>query len=76
MKNKVLIKLEVPSLNETFDLFLPVNEILWKINKMLVKCVSDLSNGCFDTTKEYFLANKTTGKIYENNYYKRKPKNK
>ena len=44
MNNKVLVKLLVPELNSSFDIFLPVNELIWKIKKMLVKSISDLTN--------------------------------
>ena len=37
MENKVLIKLLVPALDRNFDLFIPVNELIWKINKLMVK---------------------------------------
>ena len=40
MNNKVLVKLLVPELNSSFDIFLPVNELIWKIKKMLVKSIS------------------------------------
>ena len=33
MNNKVLVKLLVPELNSSFDIFLPVNELIWKIKK-------------------------------------------
>ena len=36
MNNKVLVKLLVPELNSSFDIFLPVNELIWKIKRMLV----------------------------------------
>lgn len=67
MKNKVFIKLIVPELDSSFDLFLPVNEVIWKIKKMLAKCVSDLSSQALDFNLEYNLINKNTGKVYDNN---------
>ena len=41
MNNKVLIKLILPELDTSFDILIPVNEIIWKIKKLLVKSVSD-----------------------------------
>ena len=67
MENKVLIKLTVPSIKESFDLFLPVNEIIWKIKKMLIKSISDLSSIALDDNKEYILLNKDNCHIYHNN---------
>ncbi len=65
--NKVLIRLYVPMLGDFYDIFIPVNEIIWKINKLLVKSVSDLSNGSLPNNKNYVLVNMETGKIYGNN---------
>ena len=55
MNNKVLIKLIVPEIDEEFDIFIPVNEIIWKIKKMLVKCVNDVKGVSFDMNKDYIL---------------------
>lgn len=65
--NKVLVKLYVPSIDEEFDVFLPVNELIWKINKMLVKSVSDLTGGLIEFNTECVMINVDTGVIYENN---------
>ena len=67
MKNKVLIKLIFPELDEVFDVFIPVNEVVWKIKKMLLKSISDLTNVPIDLKLEYVLLNKKNGKIYHNN---------
>lgn len=67
MDNKVLIKLIVPEFDSSFDVFIPVNEIVWKIEKMLLKCVCDLSNIQLEQSKEYILMNKDSGKVYKNN---------
>lgn len=67
MTNKVLISLYIPTLDRTYDVFIPVNEIMWKINKLLVKSVSDLTDGIFPTDKEYILINTESGQVYANN---------
>lgn len=67
MKNKVLIKLYVPELNESYDVFIPVNEYIWKIIKLSVKAISDLSNNALDTNKNYYLINIENGNIYQSN---------
>lgn len=67
MKNKVLIKLIVPELNESYDLFIPVNEYIWKIIKLSVTAIADLSRGTLDVNKDYYLINKDNGNIYQNN---------
>lgn len=67
MNNKVLIKLIVPEIDEEFDIFIPVNEIIWKIKKMLVKCVNDIEGVSFDLNKDYILMKKDYNRIYNNN---------
>ena len=67
MKNKVLIKLIVPELDETFDIFIPVNELVWKIKRLILKAISDLSNVNIDSNGDYILLNKDNSKIYNNN---------
>ena len=67
MKNKVLIKLDVFELDETYDVFIPVNEVMWKIKAMLVKCVSDLEHLPFNPKDDYVLVNKENGHMYQSN---------
>lgn len=67
MKNKVLIKLYVPEIDFTFDVFIPVNELIWKIKKLLVKSVSDLTGEKLDISKDFALINKVTSEVYDNN---------
>ena len=67
MKNKVLVRLYVPEIDFAFDVFIPVNEIIWKVKKLLVKSVSDLTGGILDLESDFTLINKVTSEIYDNN---------
>ncbi|MBE6152819.1 MAG: hypothetical protein E7166_01140 [Firmicutes bacterium] len=67
MQNKVLIKLIVPELDTSFDIFIPVNEVVWKIRKLILMSISDLTNIPIDINSEYLLINKDTCKVYKNN---------
>lgn len=67
MENKVLIKLIMPELDVDYDIFIPVNEVVWKINKLLVKSISDLTDIELDLNSKYVLINKDNGKIYDSN---------
>lgn len=67
MTNKVLIKLYVPTISKDYDVFIPVNEIMWKVNKLIVKSVFDLTDSTFPINRNYALVNVETGKIYNNN---------
>lgn len=67
MKNKVLIKLIVPELDATFDIFIPVNELVWKVKKLILKSVSDLDNINISNNLDCILINKDNSKVYNNN---------
>ena len=67
MNNKVLIKLIVPEMDAVYDLFIPVNELVWKIKKLIIKAVNDLSGSTIIKNDNYCLMNKMTGEIYKNN---------
>ena len=68
MKNKVMIKAIFPSIDCEYDIEIPINELVWKINKLIVKAVYDM-NGIKINIKEdnFIMINKNTGQIYENN---------
>lgn len=67
MDNKVLIRLIVPELDNIYDVFIPVNELIWKSVKLMIKSISDLSGVELDINRPYVLLNKQTGNTYENN---------
>ncbi len=67
MNNKVLIKLNIPEIDKTYNFFIPVNERVYVIEKLLANIVGNISNGNFSSTSEYVLINSNTGRIYEQN---------
>ena len=72
MNNKVLVKVIAPEFDQTFDVYIPVNYLVWKINKMLAKCIGDLCDYNIDLRQEFILINKQTNEIYANNEIIRK----
>lgn len=67
MKNKVLITIVVPTLMETYDVYIPVNEKIAKIKELLIESISEFSENEFDKSRNYNLINAKTGVIYKNN---------
>lgn len=67
MNNKILIKLIVPDLDNTYDIFIPVNELVWRVKKLIVKTVIDLANIESNENAQYILINKSNTRIYQNN---------
>ena len=67
MNNKVLVKVSFIELDEDFDMFLPVNELIWKLKKLMLKSMSDLTRNNLNKEADYILINKKNSKIYDNN---------
>ncbi len=67
MRNKVLIKLFVPELDYQFDVFISVNEVIWKVKKLLIKSIFDLTGGAINMQADYILINRLTSTVYDNN---------
>lgn len=67
MKNKVLISLYVSEIGNKYDIFIPVNEYIWKVQKLILKSISDLNGGIVDINKNYVLINLDNGRVYTPN---------
>ena len=67
MNNKILINVDIPELDSEYDVFIPVNELVWKVNKLVLKSISDLSGVPLNTNDKYIFINKITNKVYNNN---------
>ena len=67
MKNKVLVKFIVLELNVSFDAFIPVNEVVWKIKRLAMKSISDLSNNKEINERNMIMLNKDNSRIYDSN---------
>lgn len=65
--NKVLVKLNAIEYGYIFDVYIPVNYLVWKVNKLLMKSISDICDVDIDLKKEFILINKKTNEIYPNN---------
>lgn len=67
MKNKLLVEVIVPEIDEKYSLFIPINKRIGNVIILINKGISDLSNGeyvCSDTASLY---NKNTGEKYDLN---------
>ena len=68
MDNKVLVKIVVLELDSSYDVFIPVNEQVWKITRLVAKSIYDLSGFQYNPVADkYILVNKNTGLVYANN---------
>lgn len=68
--NKLLISIEVPSIEQNFDLFIPINKKMGTIKKYIIKSIHELSGGILKE-KDYSFFDIDTGVKYGNNVYVR-----
>ena len=67
MKNKVLVELVVPTIESSFDVYLPINKRIGNIITLLNKTVSEFSEGCYEGSNQTSLYNRETSEKYDAN---------
>lgn len=65
MKNKINVDIIVPSINETYNLFIPINKTVGEIIKLLNQSINELTNNDFPISNKLSLVNLNTGEIYD-----------
>ncbi len=67
MKNKVVIELVVPELEESYSLYIPISKRIGDIINLLLKSISEFNNCQYGNKKEIALYNSSTGQKYNPN---------
>ncbi len=65
--NNILVKLYVPTIEESYEIWIPVNETINTIITLLENSIKDLSKGYFCPTSTLSLYDKESGKKYSKN---------
>ena len=63
MNNKILVTIYIPLLDESYDIFIPVNKKVGTIKKTILESIKNLQN------KDYLLMNKDDCKVIDENVY-------
>ncbi len=66
MNNKVFIVVQVPLIEQQYEVYIPIGKKIHKVSQILSKAVSELSGGHYPI-KESTLYSKVTGKPYNIN---------
>lgn len=67
MKNKILIELIVPDIDEKYNLYIPINKRVGNVIVLLNKAIKELTNGIYEGNDKTGIYNRTTGKRYNIN---------
>ena len=65
MKNKVLVEILVPSIEEKYDVYLPINKKVGNVINLLINAIVESSDGVFVSSNTICLYNSVTGDKYE-----------
>ena len=65
--NKVFIIVEVPLIEERYEVYIPIGKKIHKVSSILSKAVSELSGGHYPIKKDAMIYSKLTGKPYNIN---------
>lgn len=67
MKNKILVELIVPEIEESYDIYIPVSKKVGSVIKLLNKAIFELSDGVYNGGIKNHIYNKDTGMRYDVN---------
>lgn len=67
MKNKVLVELIVPQIDQSFNLYIPINKKIGNVIVLISKAITDLTNGVYIGSNKTFLYDSVTGDKYNIN---------
>lgn len=65
--NKILISIYVLTIEEEYDLFIPINENMKNVLNLIQQTIAELSGGYYIVNQNAFLYNGIDGKIINNN---------
>lgn len=65
--NKILTEVFVPSVGETFEMYLPRDSRMSEVLGLIQQAVRELTGGAFLPDKEVIICERTTGMVYNIN---------
>lgn len=65
MKNKVLVNVYIPNIDEYYEIYIPTNETINKVLELILKSVYELSDSNFDLDKKHYLLDPDTSLVYD-----------
>lgn len=69
MNEKLLITIEVPLLNESFDIFIPINKKIGTIKNYCLEVIQNITNNSITNPDTLRLYDKENSSIYDLNIY-------
>ena len=64
--NKVLVKIILPEMDKSYDMYLPINRKVGNAIELINKMLNDITMGEYKAGIHQCLYDKATGNVYEN----------
>lgn len=68
MKNKVLVELVVPEIDEIYNVYIPINRRVGNVISLISKAIFELTNGEYQNSPRRFIYSSTSGIRYDIEY--------
>ncbi len=65
MEYKVLIKLYVPEIEQSFEMYIPINKTVSQVVILLNKLINNITNGVYPIKKNIYLYNRRIIETYD-----------
>ena len=66
MKNKVLVKVYVPCIDEEYEIYIPTNETINKVLQLIIKYIYELYDSSLDLETKHYILDPDTSITYTN----------
>lgn len=62
---KVLIKLYVPEIEETYEIYIPINKTISQVLLLINRLINNITNGIYPIKESISIYNRKTSKLYQ-----------
>ena len=66
-KNKILVELSIPSIEKTYDLYIPINKKIGTVKGLIEQSLVELTDRAYEIREDTNFFSKETGEIYNVN---------
>ena len=66
-KNKILVELSIPSIEKTYDLYIPINKKIGTVKGLIEESLVELTDNAYEIREDTNFFSKETGEIYNVN---------
>lgn len=66
--NKILIELDIPLIEKSYDLYIPINKTIGTVKRLIEEALVEITEGAYIIKQETNFYSKETGQIYDINH--------